>query len=222
MLPNHEEKLSTIKTLLLEFSNTLNDSLKTCYDGFKNSDMSYFIKAKDSLKNSSKLANKIDNEILTTLALFGAEAGDLRELVAYLKTTNELARIMDNINSFCKKIILSENYNKELIKSDQEPSYLCLSALKATQYIAQAIDSKDNDELKNIYTKVEIEESKTDDFYSVLQKNILSDLYAKHELTAEALHFLSAMRKFEKIADRSASIVKLMLFAKFGGKMDIY
>lgn len=69
-------------------------------------DASRFGSARMMLKNAESQANAIDNEIVVTLALFGPEAKDLRKMVAYLKITNEVVKIAENVRSFSKRMAI--------------------------------------------------------------------------------------------------------------------
>ena len=74
MLPKHEHKLSTIKEMLQLLGTDLINGMDAIYCGLKTLRIEHFEEAKHHLRNSSKNAREIDNEIVTSLALFGAEA----------------------------------------------------------------------------------------------------------------------------------------------------
>lgn len=222
MLAKHEAKLEEIRVFLNRLSDDLVKGTQKALQGLQNDDVSSFEEIRLNIKNSSALGNEIDNEIITSLALFGAEATDLRELVAFLKITNELVRISDNLKSFCKKISYLMNNGECFINCKEYASSLCKSAAKALEFSKKSINAKDEETLRNIFTKVQIEESKTDDLYAILEKNILSDLCQSEDFSSEYTEILSTMRKLEKIADRAVNIVKLVQYAKIGGKMELH
>ena len=102
MLRPYEIKLQNIKEEIskigIDVVNSLELSLRALED-----------KKIDDLKNveitEKKLllrSNEIDNIIVTTLALYSPEAKDLRQLVSYLKITNELVRTGSNAKDFAK------------------------------------------------------------------------------------------------------------------------
>lgn len=72
---------------------------------WKSLDVSRFESSKTLLKNVEAQANAIDNEIVVTLTLFGPEARDLRKMIAYLKITNEVVKIAENVRSFSKRMV---------------------------------------------------------------------------------------------------------------------
>ena len=96
MLKPYEIKLQSIKEEILNIGVDVIDSLELSLKALKDGNI-------DDLKNvditEKKLlikSNEIDNIIVTTLALYSPEAKDLRQLVSFLKITNELVRTGSN------------------------------------------------------------------------------------------------------------------------------
>ena len=222
MLPTHEEKLKKIRNLLIELGNDATMALEQALSGLNQLDDARFEASINTLKNAANKGNKIDNEIVLSLALFNAEATDLRELIAYLKATNELIRITDQIKGFSKKISPLLKEGACVSNCKEYASHLCKSATTAVSLAIKAVSETDKDEVRNLYRQVQVEESKTDDLYSILEKNILSELSQQQEFSESHMNILSTVRKLEKIADRAVNIAKLALFAEAGGELNIY
>jgi len=222
MLPKHDQKLEEIRNLLIDLGDDLITAAEKSLHGLQTGDLSRFEAAHLMLKDSGSKGNKIDNEIVTSLALFGAEATDLRELVSYLKITSEMVRISENIKAFSKRIypLLEDG---ACFKNCQEyGGHLCKSAANAVALAMKAFKSHDKDEVESLYRQVQVEESKTDDLYAILEKNILTELSKMNEFNTSHIQILSTMRKLERIADRAVNIAKLLVFAKIGGELDVY
>ena len=73
--------------------------------------------------------------------------------------------------------------------------------------------------IEKSFQKVLVEESKTDDLYAMIEKNLLNKISDNIELSKDYLDILSSLRRQEKIADRAASIANLLLFAQVGGEI---
>ena len=222
MLPRHEEKLSMIREMLQRLGTDLINGMDAIYCGLNTQQIGHFEEAKHHLKNSVKNAREIDNEIVTSLALFGAEASDLRSLVAYLRVTNEFVRIAENIKTVSKRI--TPLINSELFAKDlQDYSiHLCKSASNALESSIGEFIANDASELELIYQKVLVEESKADDLYAIFEKNVLLKLSTIKEFDSKYIEILGTMRKFERISDRAVNVAKLLMFAKIGGEMNAY
>lgn len=222
MLQKYEERLIDIKRMLQELGSEVIMASERALGGIENLDASRFESARTILKNIESIANAIDNEIVVTLALFGPEAKDLRKMVAYLKITNELVKIAENVRSFSKRMgghLQSDISFSSLLEYS---IHLCKSATKAVTLAISTIDIVEKETLEDIYRKVKVEESKSDDLYSILEKNILTDIAKVIDQSADYIQILSTMRKLERMADRSVNIVQLMIFARVGGEMKTY
>ena len=176
-----------------------------------------FGKAREKLKNISSKVDDIDNSIIKVLALYSPEAKDLREVVAYFKIDNELLRAASNSRSLIRGF--KDNcymVDKEIITEYLVP--LQTSALKALEMTLQMIDSDDVDELKDIYHLIIVEEDKTDELYSMLEKKIIQKIKDGDDF-AKIHKMLRAFRRSEKIADRTISIANLLLYIQDGGRL---
>ncbi|ATB70422.1 PhoU-like protein [Sulfurospirillum diekertiae] len=222
MLQKYEERLSEIKKMLLGLGSDIIMASEKALSGMESLDATRFESARTLLKNVETQANAIDNEIVVTLALFGPEAKDLRKMVAYLKITNELVKIAENIRSFSKRMALHLQGDVPLISLHEYSTHLCKTSVQAVTLALGTIDIGDKDTLEDTYRKVKVEESKSDDLYSILEKNILSDITKTIDQSADFIQILSTMRKLERMADRSVNIVQLMIFSRVGGEMKTY
>lgn len=217
MLKPYETKLQSIKEEILKIGVDVVDSLEICLKALKDKNI-------DDLKNvlitEKKLlikSNEIDNIILTTLALYSPEARDLRQLVSFLKITNELVRTGANTKDFAKmfKKSYSDDLNTNIILEYAVP--LLKSALLSLQTSISIIDETNAQHIEEKYHRVIVEESKTDDLYLMIEKNILKLISKNLDLSKEYFDILSALRRLEKIADRAVSIANLLQFAQVGG-----
>ena len=217
MLKPYEIKLQNIKNEIskigIDVVNSLEISLRALED-----------KKIDDLKNveltEKKLllrSNEIDNIIVTTLALYSPEAKDLRQLVSYLKITNELVRTGSNAKDFAKmfKKSYSDDLNTSMILEYAIP--LLRSALLSLQTSISILDETNANHIEEKYHRVMVEESKTDDLYLMIEKNILKLITKNLDLSKEYFDILSSLRRLEKIADRAVSIANLLQFAQVGG-----
>ncbi len=220
MLKNYEKDLEKSKKKIISLSEDIYSALELSYEGFKDADIEKLSSAKSLLKESHDRANKIDNEIIKTLALFSPEASDLRVLIAYLKITNELSRISDYVKTHTKaiKIQIVNELHLDILRQD---SFLFhQSTLKSFRAAIDSL-SANEDSVDMIFRAVNVEESKCDDIFSILEKSILEQICVLPEQAGEYIVFLNSLRKLERVSDRSVNIVKLNYFAQKGGKIKL-
>ncbi|MBP9567005.1 MAG: phosphate uptake regulator PhoU [Sulfurospirillum sp.] len=222
MLQKYEERLIEIKKMLIDLGLEITMASEKALSGMESLDANRFESAKTLLKNVENQANAIDNEIVVTLALFGPEAKDLRKMVAYLKITNELVKIAENIRSFSKRMVIHLQSGLPFASLHEYSTHLCKTSIQAVTLAIGTINISERETLEDTYRRVKVEESKSDDLYSILEKNILSDIAKVIDQSADFIQILSTMRKLERMADRSVNIVQLMIFARVGGEMKTY
>ncbi|MDX4066316.1 PhoU domain-containing protein [Aliarcobacter skirrowii] len=219
MLKPYEEKLKLIKSEVEKLGLDVVEALEVCLKALNERKIENLKNVEISEKKFLAKSNEIDNLIITTLALYTPEARDLRRMVAFLKITNEIVRTAANTKDFAKMFrrSYSEDLDTNTILEYTIP--LLKSALLSTKTAVSIIDEHDLKQVEQKYQRVVVEESKTDDLYLMIEKNILKLITKNLDLSKEYFDILSSLRRLEKIADRSVSIASLLQFAKLGGDM---
>lgn len=217
MLKPYEEKLKLIKSEVEKLGLDIVEALEVCLKALNERKIENLKNVEVSEKKFLVKSNEIDNLIITTLALYTPEARDLRRMVAFLKITNEIVRTAANTKDFAKMFrrSYSEELNTNTILEYTIP--LLKSALLSTKTAISIIDEQEHSKVEEKYQRVIVEESKTDDLYLMIEKNILKLITQKLDLSKDYFDLLSSLRRLEKIADRSVSIASLLQFAKLGG-----
>ena len=217
MLKPYEEKLKLIKSEVEKLGLDIVEALEVCLKALNERKIENLKNVEVSEKKFLVKSNEIDNLTITTLALYTPEARDLRRMVAFLKITNEIVRTAANTKDFAKMFrrSYSEELNTNTILEYTIP--LLKSALLSTKTAISIIDEQEHSKVEEKYQRVIVEESKTDDLYLMIEKNILKLITQKLDLSKEYFDLLSSLRRLEKIADRSVSIASLLQFAKLGG-----
>ncbi|AXX83913.1 phosphate signaling complex PhoU family protein [Aliarcobacter skirrowii] len=219
MLKPYEEKLKLIKSEVEKLGLDVVEALEICLKSLNERKIENLKNVEISEKKFLAKSNELDNIIITTLALYTPEARDLRRMVAFLKITNEIVRTAANTKDFAKMFrrSYSEDLDTNTILEYTIP--LLKSALLSTKTAVSIIDEHDLKQVEQKYQRVVVEESKTDDLYLMIEKNILKLITKNLDLSKEYFDILSSLRRLEKIADRSVSIASLLQFAKLGGDM---
>ena len=210
-----EENLNEIKIKITDIGDGLVKANQLLLDAIQTCDNNKFNEAKSHIKNISAKSNDIDNNIIKVLALYTPEARDLRQVIAYLKITNELARACSNTRSFIRGFTdVCTEVDVETINEYAVP--MQTSTVKAVGLCISMINIEDEDEIREIYNDVLIEENKTDDLYEMVERNL--SVQADGSNSFEKFHkMLRALRKSSKISSRAISIANLLLYAKIGG-----
>ena len=173
MLKTYESKLISVKSEIQKIGVEVVEALEICLTALENKKIEDLKNVELTEKKLLLKSSEIDNLIVTTLALYSPEAKDLRQLVSFLKITNELVRTGSNVKAFAKmfKKSFSDDLNTSMILEYSIP--LLKSALLSLQTTISIIDETDAKHVEEKYHRVVVEESKTDDLYLMIEKNIL-------------------------------------------------
>lgn len=222
MLPRYENKLNDIRTQLSNLVGSIICGNKDTLGAFENDQDDLYESAKKCLKNTQIEANTIDSEVIKTLALYGPEGEELRLLVSFLKMTNELDRISENMKKY--NVRLQELCHGECDIKVMTPSIVQLqkTTLNALSYIREYLDTMSTSDAQELFRKVSVEESKNDDLFSVIEKDLLNLISESHELSADYVKILSTLRKLERTGDRTVNIASLLLYAQQGGELNFH
>lgn len=221
MLGKNEEKLIEVRARTVEILEDLTTSQKLALQALEACDDKSFEKVKISLKQINKKADAIDNLILTVCALYSPEASDLREMIAFLKITSSLQRIATNEKNYMKNMSIYNLASSENIKRVvQESLSINRCTINALEHTIEMInETKDMDKVQELAARIEVEYSKTDDIYSMIEKDVLQIMHKSHEFSEEYINLLKYIRKNLKIIDRLEDIVSRLKFARIGGTL---
>ncbi len=217
MLPNFEQKVNEIRKDIITMGEFVLSSFEESLHGIKEEDVNHFVAAREgNIKHLTYMADSVDNNIIVALALYAPEAGELRELIALLKITNELVRIAEASKKFSRGM-------QEVIESGADISgikqyivELHSVSIMSIKLVIDGFKSFSHD----TYRAIHIEEEKSDEIFGIIQKEVLNSLSAD-ELTATYIKIIRTIKKHERVTDHCENIAKLLHYAKEGGKISL-
>lgn len=221
MLDKNKEKLEEVRERTVEILEDLTISQKLALQALETCDAKSFEQVKVPLKSIGKKVADIDNLILTIFALYTPEARDLREMVAFLKITSSLQRIATNEKNYIKNMaICNPDSDEDIKRIIKESLHINRCTVRALEYTIEMVkETEDMDRLKELNAKIDVEYSKTDDIYAMVEKDVLQVMHNNHVINDENVNILKYIRKNLKIIDRLEDISARLMFARLGGKL---
>lgn len=222
MLPRYKNKLNEIHMQLANLTNAITCANKATLDAFESNQDAFYETARECLKGVQLDANSIDSEVIKTLALYGPEADDLRLLISFLKMTNEFDRIGENMKKYNNRLQELCRGECDLTVMTSSIIQLQKTTLNALKYIHEYLENMTTSDAAELYRKVSVEESKNDDLFSIIEKDLLNLISESHELSIDYVKVLSTLRKLERTGDRTVNIAALLLYAQEGGELNFH
>jgi len=221
MLPSYEHQLIEIREMISTLLHEILLSSKQSLVAFENNDRYLYASIRSKINTIKVVTDNIDRKTIQTIARFSPEANELRDLVVYLKMTNEIDRIVDSMDKYCKRFSdhIFEEYNLNPYKNPI--IHLHRTTLHALQYIYDFFMDIEHSNAYDLYRKIVIEESINDDLFSIIEKDFLSLIMTSSEHSMEYINVLGTLRNLERIADRGVSIASLLVYAQEGGEIQL-
>jgi phosphate transport system protein len=216
MLPNFEQKVTDIRKDIITMGEFIESALEDSLQGVLENDIDKLKAAREgSIKHLTYIAESVDNNVIVSLALYSPEAGELRELVSMLKTTNELIRISEAIKKYSKGMqeIVEDGMDLSTVKPYiSELHSISIRSLKA---VIECFKSFNMD----AYRTIHIEEEKSDEVFGIFQKELLSHPPQDQETMLKYIRVIKTLKKHERITDHCENIARLIYYAKEGGRL---
>lgn len=221
MLPQYHDARHEVRDTVIGMVENLAKTNQMALEAMQNNSVGGLEEARKELKEMHDITEKIDNDIVLIFAKFTPGARDLREMVSYLKVTSGLNRIQSNVNSYLKNmqsVLMDDNREMEEFINDSLRINQC--TLKAFDYTNEMLKTfDDDDKIKKLASKINVEFSKTEDIYSILEKEMVQKMSDADNNAGEYFNLLKYFRKNMKIIDRLENIAQRIIFARMGGKL---
>ncbi len=221
MLPQYHDSRHAVRGTVIDLVENLQNANKLAVDAVKNWNAQELEEARKSIKDFKTITEKVDNDVVVIFAKYTPSARDLRELVSYFKITSALNRIQNNTNSYLKNMqtVIMED-DKDIREFVDDSLRINKCTLDAFQYTLEMLNTfEDDDKIKKLNSKITVEQSKTEDIYSLLEKEIVQKMSDADVNVQEYFNLLKYFRKNLKIVDRLETIAQRVIFARMGGKL---
>jgi phosphate transport system protein len=221
MLPQYHDARHAVRDTIIELVENLKNANSIAVKAVNSWSIQELEEARKSIKNFKDITEKVDNDIVVIFAKFTPSARDLRELVSYFKITSALNRIQNNTNSYLKNmqtvIMEDDDAIREFVNDSLRINRCTLDAFDYTLEMLKTFE--DDDKIKKLNSKITVEQSKTEDIYSLLEKEIVQKMSDSEVNVQEYFNLLKYFRKNLKIVDRLETIAQRVIFARMGGKL---
>jgi len=221
MLPQYHDARHAVRDTIIELVENLKNANSIAVKAVNSWSIQELEEARKSIKNFKDITEKVDNDIVVIFAKFTPSARDLRELVSYFKITSALNRIQNNTNSYLKNmqtvIMEDDDAIREFVNDSLRINRCTLDAFDYTLEMLKTFE--DDDKIKKLNSKITVEQSKTEDIYSLLEKEIIQKMSDSEVNVQEYFNLLKYFRKNLKIVDRLETIAQRVIFARMGGKL---
>lgn len=183
-------------------------------NAFVANDQQAFDEVLGHLKSVQHDADRIDRSIIAAFLQCESDSEELELLIACMKSTNELVRIAEGTKKYARRMKEHEEHVCSLAPVESVVVSLHKSAISSLRHLHAYFEDVTNGDIDEVYRQVMIEESKNDDIFAVLEKDILGRIELNSACAFEYVRILGTMRRLERICDRAVNVVNLLIDAR--------
>ena len=200
------QELAEVRRMILSMSSVVQTQVEHVIVALETRDIALARKVKAGDDEINRLELEIENECLRIFALGHPLAGDLRFVLAVLRTNSNLERIGDKAKSIAKRVIDLIDCAPMIL-----PPALLDMAREASAMLNNAVTALANEDAE-LCRQVRL----SDDHVDALQKELFNWAHAEIPRHVESTHavidVLSISRAIERIADLSTNIAEDVIF----------
>ncbi|RMG66025.1 MAG: phosphate transport system regulatory protein PhoU [Calditrichaeota bacterium] len=203
-----QQLLENIKKDLIFLANQVEHSLRLAMKALERQDVALAEQVKAMDQDIDRLEVKIEDQILTLLALQQPVAVDLRFIIAALKMNNDLERIGDHAVNIAQTAIqfAGDTYLKpleDLPRMNQIAAQMVHDAVSAFIHL-------DSDTAREICQR----DSEVDELYDKVLGHIIQVVRDKPDKLEQAFALARVARDLERVADLATNLSEDVVFMK--------
>ena len=204
-------EMERVKKLVGALSDKVVDSVHQAMNAFERRDASLAYRIIEQDINIDHMEVDIEEECLKILALHQPVAHDLRFLVSVIKINNELERIADLAVNLAERAIFLDKY-----KLADKPAFNIVRMAELAQaMLRKALDALFTDNTRLAFEVREMDDE-VDDMHRQMYDFIKDEIRAHPERVDYLIHYLTASRHIERIADHASNIAEDIIYMAEG------
>jgi phosphate transport system protein len=170
----------------------------------------YHLKYISNKKKIKRKIEKIDDNIVATIALHSPEAKDLKILVSYLKVSDSIFKVSSNIRMLIKYIsseskeININHINKYILPANK-------LNIKSLENIISIISSDNIEDMTSFYKKILVFEDKINELQKTTEKTLINMVNNKSTFK-EYYEIINFLRKNKSTSDKIMSITSFLMY----------
>lgn len=201
-----DEELATLRKLLIEMSELVDEQVAGAIDAVSNCDLELAREVRRRDDEVDELELKVDHQCERILALFTPVAVDLRLIIAAVKVNTDLERIGDHAKNLAKNTQHLESCS-DLIGETK----IRETADEARKVLHEAQDAFLKQD-RVLAREVLVHDQQVDRLHDESLETLARLFQAHPDRSGELVHLVNMSKSVERIADHATNIAELVVF----------
>jgi len=210
VVKSYDQELKRLNNLLAEMGGIVENQLALAAEAILNRDAGAATRAVEEDAKVDALEREAEQFVIRLLALRQPVAGDLRQIVAALKITDDLERIGDYAANVAKRSIVLAQY--ALPYSLSGLAHMAQLVQQNVKEIIDALGESDADRAAAVWRSDEV----VDDMYNAIFRELITYMMEDPRNITPCTHLLFIAKNLERIGDHATNIAETVHYAVTG------
>jgi phosphate transport system protein len=210
IVKSYEQELNRLRTLITEMGGMVEHQVADALTAILSKDSEAASAAVEADPKVDAAEREIEQFVIRLLALRQPMAGDLRGIVAALKTTGDLERIGDYAANIAKRSLVLQQFNLPYTLSGL--SHMSRLVQENLKNIIDAVGESDTGKALEVWRS----DQAIDDIYNALFRELVTYMMEDPRNITPCTHLLFIAKNLERIGDHATNIAETTYYAVTG------
>ena len=210
VVKSYDQELKRLNNLLAEMGGIVENQLALSAEAILNRDAGAATRAVEEDAKVDALEREAEQFVIRLLALRQPVAGDLRQIVAALKITDDLERIGDYAANVAKRSIVLAQF--ALPYSLSGLAHMAQLVQQNVKEIIDALGDSDAERAAAVWRSDEV----VDDMYNAIFRELITYMMEDPRNITPCTHLLFIAKNLERIGDHATNIAETVHYAVTG------
>lgn len=205
----YEEELLRLRSLITEMGTLTISQLERAIDALENFSLDAATAILEREPEADRLEHRVDRLVIRLIALRQPVASDLRQILAALRTANELERVCDHAEDMARRLIALQPAPGALV---HPLSDLGRFATAMVRDVMRAYTEADAVAAQKVWDR----DRELDEMYTALFRELITYMMEDAHRITPSIHMLFIARDIERVGDRATNIAEMVIYRARG------
>jgi phosphate transport system protein len=210
IVKSYEQELKRLRDLIVEMGGMVESQVTLACAAILNRDRAAAAQAMEADPKVDAREHEIEQFVIRMLALRQPMAGDLRHIVAALKSTGDLERIGDYAANVAKRSLVLQEFSLRSAASGL--AHMAALVQENLKRVIDAVGADDPEKAMHVWRSDEA----IDEIYNALFRELITYMMEDPRNITPCTHLLFIAKNLERIGDHATNIAETVHYAVTG------
>jgi len=213
IVKSYEQELKRLRGLIVEMGGMVESQVAACCTAILQRDRTAAAQAIEADPKVDAREHEIEQFVIRMLALRQPMAGDLRHIVAALKSTGDLERIGDYAANVAKRSLVLQEFSLRSAASGL--AHMAVLVQENLKRVIDAVGADDPEKALQVWRSDEA----IDEIYNALFRELITYMMEDPRNITPCTHLLFIAKNLERMGDHATNIAETVHYAVTGAPL---